>query len=713
MNTLFILVKICVMKHRKYICYTCLIYLFLAGIPVHLLAQGVNSNWHFGNFNQISFNTGLPVFTLGSSINTFESSASVSDANGNLLFYTMGARIWDRYGNEMPNANGLLGNGPFNGGIPAGSGRSNVHIVPHPGNPDQYFVFSAEPIEMPSGKVYYHLVDMSLHGGLGDVVPGMKNIEIVEGQGREAYTVTRGSCGTYWFIGAMSTDPAAYYAFKIDENGLNHNPIVTFMPLPEVTTIGQTKITRNGIAIAVNNNYIMTSDFNKQSGTFSHFRLLPSEHSGQYLELSPNHEKFYVIHYNKIRQYSLGAYPDVQAIGASAFNLAPATSPLAVNYEDLKQAPDGHLYAVRLNYVNQFLESYAIDKISNPDGGGMAGFSLNTITIPQNARFITFGSNVLPRQEIDTLIHAGFRTDTTICHNGASVVLHSPYQNNYSYYWNTGSQASQIEVTQPGTYWVVSKSNINCTWHIDSFRVKEQHIAPVDLGNDTTLCKGGSLSVNVYQPGIDQYLWQDGYTGFERTLAAEGIYRISLLAGPCVYSDTIAIDIIDPYFRIMPEDTVLCKGDALLLQTESNMDNEIQWDNGPTGPTMQINAPGIYAANAVNKCGRFRDTVTIKPVNCHCKPEIPTAFTPNGDGKNDLFLPLLRTDCELKTFEFSIYNRYGTKIFSSGDPRSGWNGTYPNHALAENGVYFYRIRLSNSFGNTPAETYKGELTLIR
>jgi hypothetical protein len=180
------------MKKIKYILYTCLVSIFLAGIPVRLLAQGVNNNWHFGNFNQISFNTGLPVFSTNSSINTFESSAAVSDESGNLLFYTMGARIWDRHGTEMPNANGLLGNGPFSGGHPAGSGRSNVHIVPHPGNRDQYFVFSAEPIETLGGKVYYHLVDMSLNGGLGDVVPGMKNIEIVGAYGQEAYTVTRG-----------------------------------------------------------------------------------------------------------------------------------------------------------------------------------------------------------------------------------------------------------------------------------------------------------------------------------------------------------------------------------------------------------------------------------------------------------------------------------------------------------------------------------------
>lgn len=701
------------MKKIKYMLYTCLVSIFLAGIPVCLLAQGANNNWHFGNFNQISFNTGLPVFSTNSSINTFESSAAVSDESGNLLFYTMGARIWDRYGTEMPNANGLLGNGPFSGSHPAGSGRNNVHIVPHPGNRDQYFVFSAEPIETPGGKVYYHLVDMSLNGGLGDVVPGMKNIEIVEAYGREAYTVARGSCGTYWFIGAMSTEPASYYAFKIDANGVDHNPVVTFVPLPEIETIGQTEISRNGIAISAGSNYIMMADFNKQSGTFSHFQLFPNGHSGQYLELSPNHEHVYIIDYNKIRQYDLEAYPDIPAIAATGFNLSPWPSPLAVNYEDLRQGPDGNLYAVRLNFANQFLESYAIDRISNPNGGNIAWLSQNSVAIPQNARFITFGSGVLPRQVIDTVIHAGFRTDTTLCHEAASVTLYSPNQNNYNYYWNNGSQAGQLEAMQAGLYWVISKSNTDCIWHIDSFKVKKQEAPHLNIGNDTTICKGGSITVDLNQPGIEQYLWNDGYTGAERTITEDGVYLVTLRAGACSYADTLSVEIIDPYFRIVPDDTVLCKGDLLVLRTESNMDNQVQWNNGLSGPALEISVPGTYTATAENKCGQFLDAVKISPVNCHCKPEIPTAFTPNGDGKNDLFQPLLRPDCALNTFEFTVYNRYGNIIFFSGTPGKGWNGTYPNQALAENGVYTYMLKLSNSFGNNPAEIYKGRITLIR
>lgn len=698
------------MKKRKFNLYACLLYIFLAGIPWPVLAQGENNNWHFGTYNEISFNSGTPVFTQNSAISTFESSAAVSDENGDLLFYTMGARIWDRNGTEMPNANGLLGNGPFNGGIAAGSGRNNVHIVPHPGNPDQYFVFSAAPIETPGGKAYYHIVDMSLNGGLGDVVPGMKNIEIVEAYGREAYTVTRGICGTYWFIGSMMTSPVSYYAFKIDENGVHQNPVITYVPYHNMADIGPTEITKNGIAISASSNNVMIADFDKQNGTFSHFQLFPNGHTGQYLELSPNHEKFYLIHYNKIWQYDLDLYPNVTGIAATALNLAPATSPLNVNYEDLRQAPNGSLYAVRLNFNNQFLESYSIDKINNPDAS-IAGFSLNALPIPQNARFITFGSTVLPRQQINTVIHPQALMDTVICKETA-ITLRSPYPD-YSYQWSNGNISPQIQVNQSGTYWVISKSTTDCTWYIDSFKVRKQEPVNIDLGSDTTICKGDSVYINVYQAGIEHYLWNDGDPGFEKNITEAGTYHITVQKGGCSYADTLKLKVIDPYFRIIPDDTVLCKGDFLRLNTESNMDNQVQWDNGHNGPSIEINAPGRYSAIALNQCGQLSDTVKIDPVNCHCKPEIPSAFTPNGDGKNDLFIPLLRPDCELKDFEFSIFNRYGTKIYFSGTPGAGWNGTYSNQTLADNGVYFYLVKLSNSYGNSEPVIYKGQVTLIR
>src|SRR5690349_5705120 len=71
--------------------------------------QGEANKWLFGNGGGLDFNTGSPVPFAGGQINTTEGSASVSDAAGNLLFYTDGITVWDRTHAMMPNGFGLLG----------------------------------------------------------------------------------------------------------------------------------------------------------------------------------------------------------------------------------------------------------------------------------------------------------------------------------------------------------------------------------------------------------------------------------------------------------------------------------------------------------------------------------------------------------------------------------------------------------------------------
>lgn len=89
---------------------------------------------------------------------------------------------------------------------------------------------------------------------------------------------------------------------------------------------------------------------------------------------------------------------------------------------------------------------------------------------------------------------------------------------------------------------------------------------------------------------------------------------------------------------------------------------------------------------------------------------IPNAFTPNGDGRNDLF-KLVNTTNE-RLLDFRIFNRWGTILYRSPDDdvTKGWDGNYKNQPQPT-GVYGYVIRIAYSDGNI--ETYKGTVTLIR
>ncbi|HLU16914.1 MAG TPA: gliding motility-associated C-terminal domain-containing protein [Edaphocola sp.] len=87
---------------------------------------------------------------------------------------------------------------------------------------------------------------------------------------------------------------------------------------------------------------------------------------------------------------------------------------------------------------------------------------------------------------------------------------------------------------------------------------------------------------------------------------------------------------------------------------------------------------------------------------------IPTAFSPNSDGINDIF-KLVNVKDE-KLIEFRVFNRWGTIMFATNDIHQGWDGTYKGQAQAP-GVYGYIIRILYTDGME--EIYRGTVTLVR
>ena len=87
---------------------------------------------------------------------------------------------------------------------------------------------------------------------------------------------------------------------------------------------------------------------------------------------------------------------------------------------------------------------------------------------------------------------------------------------------------------------------------------------------------------------------------------------------------------------------------------------------------------------------------------------MPNAFTPNQDNNNDKIHPLII--CDFTLTEFSIFNRWGQRVFTTRDPGASWDGTY-NGTPCEMDVYFYMIKGINS--KNEEQLLKGDITLIR
>jgi gliding motility-associated-like protein len=121
--------------------------------------------------------------------------------------------------------------------------------------------------------------------------------------------------------------------------------------------------------------------------------------------------------------------------------------------------------------------------------------------------------------------------------------------------------------------------------------------------------------------------------------------------------------------------------------------------------TIFISILSLSMSAQVNSSG---ETITGEEVNVY----IPNAFTPNGDGLNDVFKPIIDAP-ELKLYEFIIMDRVGGEAFYSTDPTEVWNGSIKgNDYTTSPSVFVYFLKIQTVNGLKPL-TYTGHVVLIR
>jgi gliding motility-associated-like protein len=154
----------------------------------------------------------------------------------------------------------------------------------------------------------------------------------------------------------------------------------------------------------------------------------------------------------------------------------------------------------------------------------------------------------------------------------------------------------------------------------------------------------------------------------------------------------------------IPSDTILCEADTLLLAPPLN---GINYNfNGVNSSVVKVFKEGVYdiAATDANGCTKNFN------INVHsqtCKIYIPNGFTPNGDGKNDVFR--IPQGIQIQLNEFSIFDRWGNKVFSTTNSSIGWDGN-SNGKDCPAGTYVYIIK---GIANNKEKELKGTITLIR
>ncbi|MBB4118258.1 gliding motility-associated-like protein [Mesonia hippocampi] len=272
-----------------------LIISFIFGVYIHAQNNGQmqTAHWYFGDHAGLDFSSGTPVIDTNGQIATIEGSSSISDEQGNLLFYTDGRRVYDSTHNIMLNGTGLRGDR---------SSTSSAVILPVPDDCHRYYIFTIDldaskvPSWRPQRGIEYNIVDMSLNGGLGEVV--QKNISLpLNGiiQGYEKLAAISNATKTgYWIVTHFQGD---FYAFEVTSTGVSTTPVISPSSIyGGVENIGYLKASPDGTKLAMGMSFSVPSGTDKSLSLYSFNKATGNIHNEQLL-YSPNTSQDYKHHF--------------------------------------------------------------------------------------------------------------------------------------------------------------------------------------------------------------------------------------------------------------------------------------------------------------------------------------------------------------------------------------------------------------------------------
>ncbi len=247
--------------------------------------------------------------------------------------------------------------------------------------------------------------------------------------------------------------------------------------------------------------------------------------------------------------------------------------------------------------------------------------------------------------------------------------------------------------------------------------------------SDTAICLGDS--VTLIGSGANTYQWFDMLGIQQNTLITPTQSKAYLVVGTdtngCTNNHRVVITVTicaPPIANLSASDTTICVNDCINFTDRSAGGTPTSWYwyfyGANTSSTLQnptgicYDTTGTYSVVLVASNSFGADTLLVSSYitvdSCsiaNIKLIIPNVFSPNGDGKNDLF-KISGSDITLNNIK--IYNRWGELLFETTQNNDGWDGKTNTGKDVTEGTYFYIISLKNK---GKKEIYKGSLTLIR
>lgn len=390
-----------------------------------------SAHWYFGVYAGLDFTSGSPQVVYDGALETGEGCASISDDNGNLLFYTDGSTVYNRNHQTLNNvdSNGntiyLKGNS---------SSTQSAIIVPFPGNSDLYYIFTVDAYDLAypgyteNEGFHYYLVDMTLNSGLGGMV-NTPNNNLLPLTSEKVTAVAHKNNQDIWVITHFEDK---FYSYLVSSAGLNTTPVVTKIgpyidpQVYPVNSRGYIKASPNGkkLGIAHLSNLPLSElggnstnqafantydghaalyDFDDQTGIVSNEIVLSNDSSPYGLEFSFDskyvyfeydyHSNSYLWTHGELAQYDLSV-ADVAASKVVIFDDFEHNNDLFQARGALQLALDNKIYYSPTIYSGTNYSGQYLSVIHSPHLPGLAAdFEYNAIdmTSATHGSYVSFG----------------------------------------------------------------------------------------------------------------------------------------------------------------------------------------------------------------------------------------------------------------------------------------------------------------------------------
>lgn len=284
-----------------------------------------------------------------------------------------------------------------------------------------------------------------------------------------------------------------------------------------------------------------------------------------------------------------------------------------------------------------------------------------------------------------------------------------------SYVWENGHTGSYIDITETNMYRVEASDGV-CVVE-DSVYVIFNSLIQIPAKRDELLC------LNVAAPRLTA--WGTSLKWYSTPLSQDGsptapipstadtgtfYYYVSQTILGCESPRArLVVEVIDkPSFDLGKDIVIPCGAPGVVLQTVRQKYTNYAWQDGSTRPDFTATEAGKYVLWGENICGTLVDTVTTVACDTRCV-NFPTAFTPNGDGLNDIFRA--GAFCPVTAYQLAVFDRFGQKVFEATDPARGWDGRI-NGKKADPGGYTY-FCVYYDFMLKRELTLRGQVTLLK